>query len=267
MGAKDADAGAPRTVAEARDYFPRGLSQPATGYRFSLDALLLAEFATLSGVIRVADLGCGCGVIGLALLLRQARARTPLRPGRELHVTGIDQNPEMIACALENAARLGFDQRYAAVQADVAALRGRTDPAPESVDLVVCNPPYRDPASGRRSPDPGRDAARFETVAPGRAFMEAASLVLKNRKRACCIGLAERTDALLADAASCRLTPKRLRFVHPRPGDPARLVLLELAKNGGPGLLVEPPLTLHQAGGTRLTDEALTFCPALACNA
>lgn len=248
----------PHTAADrAREYFPRGLEQPEAGFRFSMDALLLASFPDISGVRAVADLGCGCGVVGLGLQLRRADAPPA--------VTGIDLDPGMIACARANAARLGLADRYTAVDADVAAVRGADALRPESADLVVCNPPYRDPASGRRSPDPGRDAARFEASAPIAAFVAAAAYLLQNRKRACFIGLAERVDALLADCAASRLAPKRLRFVHSRPHDPARLVLAECVKNGGPGLTVEPPLVLYGSGG-RLSADALRDCPFLECN-
>lgn len=238
--AADASHGAPdgaQAVAAARAFFPRGLAQPARGFRFAVDALLLADFAGLRGVARVADLGCGCGVVGLALLLRA--------PDGPVKLTGLDNNPEMLACASENAARLGLGPRCRAMLADVATVRGHPELAPESVDLVVCNPPYRQPGTGRRCPDPGRDAARFEAGATTADFARAAAYLLKNRRRACFIGLAERLDALLADLAAARLAPKRLRLVHPRAGAPARLVLAEAMKNGGPGLAVEPPLFLE----------------------
>lgn len=247
-------------IARARAYFPRGLSQPASGFRFSMDALLLARVASLSGAARAVDLGCGCGVVGLGLLLRAG--------AENLTVAGLDLNPEMAACARANAERLGFADRCRVVEADVAAVRGHPDLAPESFDLVVCNPPYREPGTGRRPPDPGRDAARFAASAPVSAFVDAAAYLLANRKRAAFIGLPERLPELLADMAEARLTPKRLLLVHSRLGEPARLALVEAVKNGGPGLTIEPPLGLYEGRGedARLSAAALGFCPWLACN-
>ena len=48
------------------------IGQPAQGYRFSLDALLLADFSRVPAGASVADLGTGCGVIPLVLARRDA---------------------------------------------------------------------------------------------------------------------------------------------------------------------------------------------------
>lgn len=238
-------------VLRAREYFPRGLSQPETGFRFSLDALLLAAFVG-QGAKRTLDLGTGCGVVGLAWALNHP----------DSFVVGLDANPVMLVHARENARRLGLAERFAAVRADVAAPGGLK---PESMDLVLCNPPYRDPGTGRTCPHAGKNVARFESGAVLADFVRAAALFLRNRKSCAFIHLAERVDDLLGLLSEHRLRPKELLFVHPRADAPARLALVRAVKNGGPGLTVTSPLVLHGKAG--LTDQALAFCPWLACNA
>ncbi|NCD26313.1 MAG: methyltransferase domain-containing protein [Deltaproteobacteria bacterium] len=237
-------------VLRAREYFPRGLSQPDAGFRFSLDALLLAAFAR-QGASRVLDLGTGCGVVGLAWAL--------IHP--DSFVVGLDANPAMLVHARENARRLGLAGRFAAVRADVARPGGFR---PESMDLVLCNPPYRDPGTGRVCPHVGKNAARFESGAVLADFIRATAFVLRNRKPCAFIHLAERVDDLLGLLSEHRLRPKELLFVHPKPDVLARLVLVLAVKNGGPGLTVAAPLVLHGEAG--LTAQALAFCPWLACN-
>lgn len=241
----------------ARERFPRGLSQPSRGFRFSLDALLLAAFAGRERVRgRALDLGAGCGVVGLGLALDHP----------EFFGVGLDADPAMLAHARENACRLGLDGRFAFLAADV---RRAGCVAPESMDLVLCNPPYRDPDSGRGCSDGSRHTARFETGAGLGDFARAASLAVRNRRACIFIHLAERLDDLLLELRGARLRPKEILFVHQRADSPARLVLVRALKNGGPGLTVPPPLVLHEGEGasTRFTDAALTFCPRLACNA
>jgi len=241
-----------QAVQNARERFPRGLAQPEDGYRFSIDSLLLAAFARNAGA-RVLDLGCGCGVVGLAMLLDA--------PG--LRVTGLEADPELADCAGQNAVRLGFGETFELVRGNVAGIRRERPVKPESFDAVVANPPYRDVGSGR-IPTGGRLAARFEAGASLEDFIRAGAFGLKNKGRFFMVYLPERMAALFAALAACALEPKRLRFAHGTATEPAKILLVEARKNGGPGLSVEPPLILHESG--RMTDDALAFCPALGCN-
>lgn len=83
---------------------------------------LLLELPQQTGK-RVFDVGCGTGVLGFLLLQRGAKS-----------VVATDLEPRAIACARDNAARLGFEDRFQAVE---------TDLFPEGqADLVICNPPW-----------------------------------------------------------------------------------------------------------------------------
>lgn len=238
--------------------FPRGLAQPATGFRFGADALLLASFLP-GGPERLLDLGTGCGAVALGWLLREGSKTDRVR------AVGLEVNPELAACARENGARLGLAGRFEAIESDVRSLR--TCIGPESFDLVACNPPYRGQGTGRLPANRGRREAMFDEAerSAGLAdFIAAAAYALPERGRACFVFMAERLPVLLAGFAAHGLEPKRLRLAHPRREAPARLALVEARKRGGQGLVVEPPLFLYK--GTRLTTDALAFCPFLSCN-
>ncbi|MEA4855505.1 MAG: methyltransferase domain-containing protein [Solidesulfovibrio sp.] len=246
---------------EARRLFPRGLTQPEGGFRFGADALLLASFAAPAGGRRVLDLGTGCGPAGLGLLLARGDADTT--------VLGLDRDPAMVAAAAANAGLLGLADRFTARYLDVRAIRAEADIRPESFDLALANPPYRDPASGRRAPSASRDAARFETEGGLAAFADAAASALGNGASLALVHLAERLGHVFACLTARKLEVKRLMPIAPRLGAPARQVLLLATKNGRPGLRLDPALALYEGSGpdTRLSAEALGFCPFLACNA
>lgn len=239
-------------VMEARRSFPRGMSQPEKGFRFSVDALLLAAFAgqdNLAG--QVVDLGTGCGVVGLGLALMH----------QNIHVAGLDRSSDMLAHARKNAQWLGLGERFLPVHADVAkpgALR------PESADMVVCNPPYRLEGSGRVCIQAAKNSARFETQGRLEDFLRASAFWVKNKRACAFIYLAERVDDLLTGLCAMRLRPKELLFVHPREDQPAKLVLVRAVKNGGTSLRVAPPLFLHPPETGDFTPQALAFCPWLA---
>ncbi len=240
-------------ILKRRDFFPRGLVQPEGGYRFSLDSLLLACF-TVPGRNDVGiDLGCGCGPIGLGLLLRH--------PG--ISLTGVEYDADAVVAARENAELLHFSNKLSVVQGNVLDWR------PEKVvDFVVSNPPYRELGRGRTSQGDERATARFEAQADFAAFAKCASVALKTRGRFFFVHLPERLPELMAGVAAAGLEPKRMRMVHGRADEAAKIVLMETMMAGGVGLKVEPPLILHEGRGrdTRFTDEALDYCPFLGCN-
>lgn len=242
-----------QAILARRDAFPRGMIQPEGGYRFSLDSLLLACFARLGREQVGIDLGCGCGVVGLALLLRQPALR----------LTGVDIDPESVRVAGVNAVNLHYADRYAATLADVALWR------PERVvDFVVANPPYRPLGRGRVSQGESRAAARFESRGDFALFARCAAVALRTRGRFTFVHLPERLPEIMDGLARAGLAPKRLRLVHGRSDQEARMALVEAVKAGKPGLHVEPPLILHSGSGrqTRLTDEAIDYCPFLSCS-
>lgn len=241
------------TILSRREFFPRGMVQPEGGYRFSLDSLLLACFARPGRRHVGVDLGCGCGVIGLGLLLNQ--------PG--IAVTGVELNPESVNAAEANAEHLHFSKQFQVEQGDVADWRPQA-----VVDFVVANPPYRTLGQGRISQGEERATARFERQADFAAFARCAAVALKTRGKFTFVHLPERLAGIMGALAANGLEPKRLRMVHARREDHARMVLVEAVKAASEGLKVEPPLILHQGRGrdTRFTDEALAFCPFLGCN-
>ena len=230
-----------RTGAEA---FPAGLEQPEGSFRFSADALLLADMAaeaSLPEKALVADLGTGCGVVALSVLRRK-----PL-----WKAVGLELQPALVAAARRNACRLGVSSRFFAVQGDVAvreSLRAaRASLQPEGVeegralplfDAVLCNPPWRREGTGRLPPSDMRRTALFGDARTFPAFFSAADGILENGGLLITVSGAERTAELLA-ALPARLHPEVLRFVFTRRDAPAAFVLLLARKNGRADVRVE----------------------------
>jgi tRNA1Val (adenine37-N6)-methyltransferase len=211
--------------------------QPANGYRFAIDSILLARFAAIRPRDRSLELGAGCGVISITIAaLCRPRQIVALELQSEL-VKLITRNAELNSC-----------HHLTALQAD---LRRRTIPAliPGSFDAVVANPPYHAIASGRVSPNPARRVARDESTATLDAFIRAASRYCKDGGRASFVFTAARAAELITTLRTHHLEPKRLRFIHPYAHRPATSLLLEARKRGGIEALIEPPLTLYDAPG------------------
>ena len=218
------------------------LRQPARarGYRVNVDAVLLAAFAKRGRRARAAwDLGAGVGAVGLGLL----------HLGAAEHVTFVEIDPALGALAQGNLEANGWSDRGRVVVADVARAG-----AAGSADLVVCNPPYVAPGRGR-APSPARARAR---AGPLDAFLDAARRLAGRRARVCFVYPANESTTLLESLRRRGLEPKRLRAVHGRPSDQARVVLVECAAGRPGGLAIEPPLVETEPSG-RPSDEIATL--------
>ncbi len=204
------------------------LFQPAEGYRVNIDSLLLAAFAARGPRAKIAvDLGSGVGSVGLALEHVGAAASVVL----------LEREAFLVELARKNLA-------MARAQGEALELDVTSDRLPASLreraDLVVCNPPFFPEGSVRKQKHPLTLAARTGELLP---FVAAAARALRgSRGRAVFAYPARALTELVAAASEAGLVPKRLRLVHARSSDPARLALIELRRAKPGGLVVEAPL-------------------------
>lgn len=223
----------------------RKIIQAKNGYRFSVDPVLLCGFMNLAPGAHILDLGTGNGVIPLILAQRSQNCR----------IVGVERQTAMAERARRSVELNDLADHIEIISADVRNLPGSL--TGKSWDTVCANPPYRPAGSGRVAPHDERAAARHELAGTFVDFVRAAASLLARGGKFHIIFLAERLTTLLAEMSRLRLEPKRLRLVHPRPGEPAHLVLVESRKEGRPGLHVEPPLFIYQGDGRDYTAEVL----------
>lgn len=211
--------------------------QKKRGYRFSVDAILLAHFAVLREGDDLIDLGTGGGIIALILA-----GRVPC--GR---ILGIDIQDDLIAIAKRNVILNGLAGQIDIRRGDIR--RPESFCEPQSFSVAVFNPPYRRLRSGRMNPDPEKAIARHEIAGSAADFIAAAGHALRPEGRAYAIYPATRMVQLLARMRELRIEPKQLRLVHSRPGGSGVFVLVEGVKEGREGLKVLPPLCIHGEQG------------------
>ena len=211
--------------------------QRRNGYRFSIDALLLAHFTEPGPKDRIIDLGTGCGVLPLILLFRRKASR----------VTGVEIQPSLADLARRNAALNRFASRIKIWEKDFKDLT--TKRLKGVFDLVLSNPPYRRVGSGRINPDQEKALARHEINATLGDMLRVAYHLLKDRGRLVMIYPATRTADLIKEMARFHLEPKRLQFVHSHEKDEARLILVEALKEGHAQVRILPPFFLYDSAG------------------
>lgn len=211
--------------------------QRRSGYRFSLDPLLLAHFAVLAPEDDLIDLGTGSGVLALILAMRFGCRR----------VLGVEIQEGLAAMARRS---VGLNNLTGHVEIRSGDVR-RPDSLypPRSFTAAVVNSPYRRLKSGRMNPDPEKALARHEIAGTAADFIAAAAYALKPQGRLFAIYPSLRMVELLTRMRENRIEPKRLKMVHSRVGGGAEFVLVEGAMGGREGLKVLPPLFVRGRTG------------------
>lgn len=210
------------------------LSQEELGFCLSLDGVLLADFVTIKQKDVIGDLGTGNGALPLLLYCRSPQSR----------FTGLELQPQMAALAHRNVAANHLEDSIKIVegnlqQATMLLGKGR-------FTLVVSNPPFFTPGTGRLSPHPLKAAARSELFCTLEDVIREGSSLLNSGGRLALIHRPERLSEICVLMERYGVTPKRLRLVQPKAGANPNLLLMEGIRGGKPGLTVEAPLLVYE---------------------
>jgi tRNA1(Val) A37 N6-methylase TrmN6 len=214
------------------------LRQPKSGHRAGHDAMLLAAATPARPGQRVVDFGAGVGAAGLAVARRVA--------GIELVLVEIDAG--LADLARENAAANAIAAEIVVLDVTSSAEAFATSGlSPDSVDVVLMNPPFNDPARHRASPDQARSIAHVATAATLESWVHASRRILKSGGVLSLIwradGLGEVLAALDRGFGSLAILP-----VHADAATPAIRVLVRAIKGG------KAPTQIHAA--LLLNDES-----------
>ncbi len=215
------------------------LLQPAHGHRAGHDAMLLAAAAPASK--HAIDLGAGIGTVGLALLARKSTERLTL----------VEIDPDLAKIARANAERNGYGERVEVVIADVGKLARRGGPAfPKagSVDLVLVNPPFNDPAHRRVSPQPNRRRAHTAKDSDLDLWISAADRLLAANGRLVFIHRPEAIETIAATIRG-RFGAAQLIPIFPRPDAAAIRIIVRAIKGRRTPPEMRTGIVLNDANG------------------
>jgi len=218
------------------------LRQPLKGYRHAIDPVLLAHFCQPGIGDQVLDLGTGNGIIPVILAFRK----------KDITISAVEIQTELYQMALENISLNQLTDRVTVVNKDMRELPGIFPTA--SFDLVVSNPPYIKQAAGRINPDSQKAIARHEIKITLDELLKTAYAMMKSSGRFSVIFSANRMADLICKMRQHDIEPKRIRFVHARKTDDAKLVLVEGRKHGKEGLKTLAPVVIYDRE-EQYTDE------------
>jgi tRNA1(Val) A37 N6-methylase TrmN6 len=207
------------------------IEQPRHGYRAATDPVFLAAACPARPGQRVLELGCGVGVAALCLA-----ARVP-----DLHLVGVERQPEYVALARRNAGVAGAD--FTVIEADLARLPAEL--RQQAFDHVLANPPYFAARGGTAARDPGREAANREDT-PLADWVATARARLAPKGWLTLIHSAERLPdclSLLQDGfGAITVLP-----IQPRPGREASRIVIRARKSARAPFRLLPPFLVHES--------------------
>jgi len=226
---------------ETQDTFYHGrilVYQKKDGYRFAVDAPLLADFIQTKKADRCLELGTGCGIIPLLLSIKPF-----------LRITAVEIQEPLAELARRNVQVNHLEKKIRVVHADFLDYR-----PPHRLDVVFSNPPYIKAQAGRLSAMPEKSIAKHELKCDILGIMQKTAALLKKNGRAYFIFTAKRIPEFAQAAAKAGLSVKTSRLVYPRKGAPANFLLSQCVFSPS-DIRKLPPLVLFDDAG-EYTPEA-----------
>ncbi len=226
---------------ETLDAFYHGrilVLQKKRGYRFAVDAPLLADFIRTKDSDTCLELGTGCGIISLLLGVKSFA-----------HITAVEIQNSLVDLARRNVALNHLEDRIQIVHMDFRNYHPEHD-----FDVVFSNPPYIRANGGRLSESSEKSIAKHELKCDILGIMQKTAEVLKKNGRAYFIYGAKRKMEFFKAVEQNGMKARTIRFVIPRRGADPNFLLAELDFTSSSKKIL-PPLVLYDQKGA-YTSEA-----------
>ncbi|WP_068675863.1 tRNA1(Val) (adenine(37)-N6)-methyltransferase [Oceanobacillus sp. Castelsardo] len=218
--------------------------QSATAFAFSLDAVLLAHFASVPKRRgKVLDLCTGNGVIPL-LLSRKTK----------VEMTGVEIQERIFSMAERSIELNKLQEQIHLVHGDLKEMKHVLGQS--TYDVVTCNPPYfKTPSSNEQNYNEYLTIARHEVYCTLEDVVKACKLHVKSGGKVAMVHRPGRLVDIINLFRKYNIEPKRMQLVFPKMGKEANMLLIEGIRDGKPDLKILPPLYIYHEDGT-YTKEA-----------
>ena len=213
---------------------------------FNTDTILLAWFSAPKHKDICCDFGTGCGTIPLLWEARYQPRRT----------YAIEIQDDAFSMASRSVCHNRLEETITVLHGDLRAVcQSKEPPFCEGLDLIACNPPYKEKGSGLVNPDAAKAIARHEQTCTLEEICAAAAKALRYGGRFCLCQRPQRLAEIMTILSQAGLEPKRLQLVQQKTSKAPSLFLVEAKKGSRPGLIVEPVLCIE--------DDSGDFSPAM----
>jgi tRNA1Val (adenine37-N6)-methyltransferase len=230
---------------ETLDSFYHGrilIIQKKRGYRFSVDAPLLADFIRTRETDVLLEIGAGSGVVSLLLSLKPFQ-----------HLVCLEVQKGLAGLARRNIKLNGLEDRITVVEADLREFRPRI-----KFDVIFSNPPYIKKKTGVLSVSAEKAIAKHEIRGDIFDIMQFTGEFLKRKGLAYFIYPARRKEDFNRALEQNGLKIKTLRWVYTRSGSAAHWFLAE-CDFLSPSVKTLPALLLYNEKGKYTSEMKKIF--------
>ncbi len=218
--------------------------QKKTGFRFGIDAVLLANFCQVPKDGQVMDLGTGTGIIPILLAGKTQASR----------IIGVEIQEDMADTAKRSVLLNNLEEKVEILAMDIkecpSYFKGR------HFDVITSNPPYITAGGGIVNPSDAKAIARHEIMCNLEDVIRVSAALLKPGGNLFMVNRPQRLVDAVYLMRKYGIEPKIMRFVHPYAGKKPNLVLIRASRGGNPQLKVIEPLYVYESPGV-YTDEIL----------
>lgn len=202
---------------------------------FGIDSVLLANFVESNSSNNViVDLCSGSGVIPVILSQKK----------KFKQIYGVELQKEMYELLKKNISINSLEKEIIAINLNIKEFRLES-----KVDVVVCNPPYKEVGTGVQNENKVKYIARHEKECTLEDVFGCAKAILKQRGKLYVVHKPQRLSDLISIARKYKLEPKNIRFVFPKVNSKPSIVLIEYVYCGGNELNILPPLIEYDEDG------------------
>jgi tRNA1Val (adenine37-N6)-methyltransferase len=211
--------------------------QKKSGFRFGVDAVLLANFSKVKKNSTVIDLCSGTGIIPFILAGKTAAK----------NIIGVEIQQEFVEMANRTSKLNSLEERVTFIGEDLTNTKFLK--TLEKAEVVTVNPPYKLQNAGITNINDKSAIARHEICCTLEDVIIASRILLKDNGRFFMVHRPERIVDILTLMRKHKIEPKRIRFVHPKPNKAPNIVLIEGQRDGGTFFKFEDPLYVHMENG------------------
>ncbi|MGE5341700.1 MAG: tRNA1(Val) (adenine(37)-N6)-methyltransferase [Candidatus Omnitrophota bacterium] len=220
-----------------QDYFYKKkviVYQRKKGYRFSVDAPILADFLPSLPTQQALEIGIGSGIIALLALHKKKFSS----------IYGVEIHPGLSQLAKLNAEKNGFSQNLLVINADFNEIHREF----KGIRLIFSNPPFFETHRGKLSPNPEIRDAKTETRLTLHQLLTHAYAILGKKSSLCLVLPYSRFDEVMKLAPQIGYAVARLRYILSFPDGKPERFLVQLTNYDVAQLTMEPLIIFLEKG-------------------